>query len=183
VEACRAGDERAWAALIHKYRPLILSVPRRFGASPQDAADVFQTVCVELIRGLPRLQKSESVRSWLLTVASHESARWKQRQLKRLTREVDEIDSAVDTIGVPPARQLENQELAASIRTAVAKLPARQQELVRMLFFHDPPLEYGTVASRLGLATGSVGFMRARCLNRLRRLLSQPAGPMTAMRR
>lgn len=173
IDACRAGDERAWAVLVNKYRPLILSVPRRYGATPEDAADVFQTVCIELVRALPRLRKAESVRSWLMTVASHEAGRWKQSRNRRLLTEIKDVDGLADEFAATePA--FNGHELAASIRRAVEKLPHRQQQLVRMLFFHDPPVKYDTVASRLGLATGSVGFMRARCLKKLRGILYGP---------
>ena len=175
IEACRAGDERAWAVLVNKYRPLILSVPRRYGATPEDAADVFQTVCIELVRALPRLRKAESVRSWLMTVASHEASRWKQSRNRKLLREVTDVDGLPDTVGPTTWADIDGHELAASIRDAVEKLPHRQQQLVHMLFFHDPPLKYDTVASRLGLATGSVGFIRARCLKKLRGILSEPS--------
>jgi RNA polymerase sigma factor (sigma-70 family) len=177
IDACRAGDERAWAVLVNKYRPLILSVPRRYGAAPEDAADVFQTVCIELVRALPRLRKAESVKSWLMTVASHEASRWKQSRDRKLLREVKDVDGLADTADATSAA-LDDHDLAASIRNAVEKLPERQQQLVRMLFFHDPPLKYDTVASRLGLATGSVGFIRARCLKKLRVILSEPAAAL-----
>ena len=178
IEACRAGDEWAWTALVNKYRPLMLSIPRRYGASAEDAADVFQSVCLELFRALPRLRKADSVRSWLMTVASHEAYRWKRQQQKKRFREaIEDVDDLVDRSGAPPSASIDGQKLAASIRSAVGQLPQRQQLLVRMLFFHDPPLEYEAVASRLGLATGSVAFIRARCLKRLRGILSDPALP------
>ena len=53
----------------------------------------------------------------------------------------------------------------------VAKLPPRHRELVQLLFFEQPPLPYAEVARRLGLATGSIGFIRGRCLERLRKAL------------
>jgi RNA polymerase sigma factor (sigma-70 family) len=81
IDACLAGDEQAWATLIKKYRPLILSIPRRYGATAHDAADIFQVVCVELFTSLPRLRHIASVRAWLVTVTSHEAARWKARQI------------------------------------------------------------------------------------------------------
>ena len=42
VRACLDGDDDAWAALIDKYKRLIYSVPIKYGASPEDAADIFQ---------------------------------------------------------------------------------------------------------------------------------------------
>jgi DNA-directed RNA polymerase specialized sigma24 family protein len=43
--------------------------------------------------------------------------------------------------------------------------------LVQLLFFEQPPLPYAEVARRMGLATGSIGFIRGRCLEKLRKAL------------
>jgi RNA polymerase sigma factor (sigma-70 family) len=64
--------------------------------------------------------------------------------------------------------QLEQEQI---VRDVVAKLPPRHKELVQMLFFEQPPLPYAEVATRLGLATGSIGFIRGRCLDKLRKSL------------
>ena len=45
--------------------------------------------------------------------------------------------------------------------------------MIRLLFYHQPPLSYREVAERLGLATGSIGFIRGRCLKRLERALAK----------
>jgi DNA-directed RNA polymerase specialized sigma24 family protein len=42
-----------------------------------------------------------------------------------------------------------------------------------MLFFEHPPRPYEEVASSLGLAVGSIGFIRGRCLKKLRDLLTE----------
>jgi DNA-directed RNA polymerase specialized sigma24 family protein len=110
-----------------------------------------------------------------MTVASHEASRWKQSRNRKLFREVKDVDGLAETVAATSSLAINGHDLAASIRRAVAKLPHRQQQLVQMLFFHDPPLKYDTVASRLGLATGSVGFIRARCLKKLRGILSEPS--------
>jgi DNA-directed RNA polymerase specialized sigma24 family protein len=40
--------------------------------------------------------------------------------------------------------------------------------MIKMLFFESPPRLYEEVAKELGLATGSIGFIRGRCLKLLR---------------
>ena len=44
VEACLEGDQRAWDTLIGKYEKLIYAIPRKYHATPDDAADIFQAV-------------------------------------------------------------------------------------------------------------------------------------------
>lgn len=42
-----------------------------------------------------------------------------------------------------------------------------------MLFFEEPAKPYDDVAKSLGLATGSIGFIRARCLKQMMRALEE----------
>lgn len=45
--------------------------------------------------------------------------------------------------------------------------------MVHLLFFHQPPLPYKEVAERLGIAVGSIGFIRGRCLKKLQKQLEE----------
>jgi hypothetical protein len=45
--------------------------------------------------------------------------------------------------------------------------------MVRLLFFEIPPRPYETVAEELGMATGSIGAIRGRCLAYLRKHLEK----------
>jgi DNA-directed RNA polymerase specialized sigma24 family protein len=60
-----------------------------------------------------------------------------------------------------------------AVRDAMERLPPRCVEMIRMLFFEQPPVPYNEVAKRLGLATGSIGFVRSRCLHRLQEILQE----------
>jgi len=172
VSECLRGNEEAWAALIDKYKNLIYSIPIRYGASREDAADVFQAVCLELFSDLADLRKSASLRSWLITVATHKSFHWKQKQRHRSDREVSDVtpEDLGESIAAPP-QLIAEVEREQMVREAVARLPERCGEMVRLLFFEQPPLPYAEVARRLGLAVGSIGFIRGRCLKRLQKLL------------
>lgn len=174
VRACLDGDERAWDALIAKYKTLIYSIPSRYGAPPEDCADIFQAVCLELFTELPRLRKAGALRAWLISVTAHASLRWKRRVVRRNERERHEIaeDSVPADTALPPDLILE-VERAQMVRDAIAELQPRCREMIRLLFYHQPPIPYQDVAKRLGLATGSIGFIRARCLERLAKSLEK----------
>jgi RNA polymerase sigma factor (sigma-70 family) len=169
VQACLQGDQRAWEELIDKYKRLIYSVPLRYGASREDAADVFQSVCIEVFNSLNQLKNVGSLRSWLITVAVRQSYRWKKKQSNHVELDAMEPEVAEELAAVPEI--LEQVEQEQIVRDVVSKLSPRNAELVRLLFFEQPPLPYTEVARRLGLATGSIGFIRGRCLERLKKLL------------
>jgi RNA polymerase sigma factor (sigma-70 family) len=173
IQACREGDQEAWSVLIHRYRRLIYSIPARYGAQPADASDIFQAVCLELYAELPRLRKVESLRSWLIAVTAHQAFHWKKRAVKRAIREGSEIEPETAPADEPvPPQILEAAEREQVLRDAIRGLPPRCREMIRLLFYEDPPLPYAEVARRLGLATGSIGFIRGRCLKKLERVLA-----------
>ena len=59
------------------------------------------------------------------------------------------------------------------VREAIDRLPPRCREMIQLLFFEHPPVRYDELARRLNLATGSIGFIRGRCLKRLKKLLEE----------
>lgn len=172
VTKCLAGHEEAWTALIRKYKRLIYSIPFRYGMGADDAADIFQAVCLDLFTELENLRRIESLRSWIISVTVHKAYHWK-KQRRSSDVEIDALEQEqADAIGAtPPAGELERFEKEQIVREAVTQLPARCVEMVRLLFYREPPLAYVEVARRLGLATGSIGFIRGRCLQRLQRIL------------
>jgi DNA-directed RNA polymerase specialized sigma24 family protein len=77
-----------------------------------------------------------------------------------------------EEIAAAPMVLQEVQEEQA-VRDAILKLTPRCAELVKLLFYEQPPVPYNEVAQKLGLATGSIGFIRGRCLNRLQKILAE----------
>ena len=59
------------------------------------------------------------------------------------------------------------------IRTAVAALEDRCRKLLTLLFYQPDPPPYAEIAVTIGVTAGSIGPTRARCLQKLRRLLDE----------
>jgi RNA polymerase sigma factor (sigma-70 family) len=170
IQKCLDGEQEAWYTLIDRYRNLIFSIPVKYGFSPEDSAEVFQEVCLTLLRELPRLREPSTLAAWLIKVTSHRCMHWRARQARHLSTGVEAIDS---TIQEPPEDMLQEVERDQLLREAVPDLAERCQELIQMLFFTTPAVPYEEVARRLGVAKGSIGFLRKRCLARLRRILEE----------
>jgi RNA polymerase sigma factor (sigma-70 family) len=171
VEACLAGDERAWDALIEKYKRLIYGVLMRYRMPEEDAADIFQAVCVDLYTELGKLREVGALRGWLARVAANKCFHWRRRGISRPEEWLDE--QAHTAPAEADAAWLQTVEREQLVQQGIGRLSARCQELVRMLFFEDPPRPYDEVARQLGLATGSIGFIRSRCLAKLSTALEE----------
>ena len=172
VRGCRRGSEEAWAALLDKYKNLIFSIPIRQGIPRDDAADIFQRVSLLLLAELPRLREPAALPMWLIRVTSHECLRWRRQELPWAARDAEEMAHARHDPSSPDemVAQARQEQI---LREAVAALAPRCRQLIQMLFFDSPARPYQEVARSLGLATGSIGFIRGRCLARLRRQLEK----------
>jgi RNA polymerase sigma factor (sigma-70 family) len=172
VKQCLAGSEEAWSALIEKYKALIYSIPVKYGLPPHEATEVFQATCVELLTRLPDLRKPRALPKWLMQVAHHQCYRWKRQQQRVISRdaEPDLPEPVTPAIAENLVQQTQQEQL---LREAMASLTAQCKRLVELLFLETPPRPYTEVAEELGLAVGSIGFTRQKCIERLRRNLDE----------
>lgn len=173
IKACLKGDAEAWAALIDKYKNLIYSIPVKFGMY-QDAADIFQAVCVDLMSELQNLREHRALPKWLIQTCYHRCLQHRRLAGRHVELEPEHAEKPPDNADQPlPEQMLVQLEQEQLLRDVVAEMPDRCERMIQMLFFETPPRPYDEVAKELGLATGSIGFIRGRCLDQLRRQLEK----------
>jgi len=171
IKQCLKGNQAAWSALIDKYKNLVYSIPIKMGMY-QDAGDIFQAVCVDLLTELPKLREHRALPKWLMQTCYHKCLHYQRnanRQVELDPFEAENQESA-ETL---PEQMLVELEKEQSVRDAIAAISARCQQLIQMLFFELPPRPYDEIAKKLGLATGSIGFIRGRCLTRMKKQLEK----------
>lgn len=177
IEACLAGEHSAWDALISRYQRLIYSIPLKSKLSPDDAADIFQSVSLKLYEKLPTLRDHGKIGSWLITTARRECWRVAARNRREVphAESSDEDDSGtIPDIPAPAPHadeERETLERQQAVRQAVESLPERCRELLTMLFYQSDRLSYAEIARRMDMPVPSVGPTRARCLEKLKNLL------------
>ena len=174
VARCRAGDGRAWEALVKRYQRLVYTVVGRTGLDAHAAADVFQTVFTRLVQHLPRLSQPEKLQAWVVTTAKREALLARRIGLRTVstTREDDEAEFDLpDDAPLAEDALAELQQLDL-LRHGLDRLDERCRDLLLLLFRdEDDKLPYDEVGRRLGMPQGSIGPTRSRCLDKLRRLV------------
>jgi RNA polymerase sigma factor (sigma-70 family) len=179
VAACLEHDAKAWETLILRYQRLIYSIPVKQGFSSVDAADVFQSVCLILLKKLPSLRKQEKLFSWLMTTTTRECWRVAAQWRREAALETRDPDDAADKLDEMASQQplAEEQSLALEqqqiLRQAIDRLPERCRQLITLLFYHADELSYAEIAARLKIPVASMGANRARCLQRLKKDLEK----------
>jgi RNA polymerase sigma factor (sigma-70 family) len=176
IAECLEGDHTAWEVLIRRYQRLIYSIPIRARLSQEDAADIFQAVCLKLYEKLDSIRDSERISSWLITTTSRECWRIAARNRREGVPPVSDDDNNSRLMEIPATGLLADEEREAleqqqQVRQSVESLPDRCRELLRMLFYEKDELSYVDIAHRMKMPVPSIGPTRARCLEKLKKLL------------
>ncbi len=138
VEACLAGDSQGWEMLLQRYKRLIYSVPVLFGFDHDDRHEIFQIVCLEILKNMPSMRDAGKLRSWILTITIRESNDFLRRKCAEREKigaflENPRLERAVDTLSIYLAAEKE-----AILREAMAEMPLRCRRLIELLFFSEP---------------------------------------------
>jgi len=162
------GDQEAWNEIIERYAPLVWSICLRYQLDRQDIDDVGQSVWLLLVEHIGSIREAAALPGWLATTTKHECLRvlraGRRQEYPGLPPE-EQLPG--DPAAVTVEQELIEAERDAALRAALAELPDRCRELLTMLI-SDPPPAYAQISATLGIAVGSIGPTRARCLGRLR---------------
>ncbi len=168
VEACRRGDGQAWDELVGRYERLVFSVPLNFGLNRQDAADITQHTFIVLMENLHTIQEDGNLAAWLGTVARRHTWRLHERH-QRQAEEAEE--SAVSLPDMDADERRERWERLQWLHDGLSRLDEKCHKLLLVLYFETEEPVYSQVAAQLGMAVGSIGPTRARCLQKLKDFL------------
>lgn len=178
VRAAVDGDAAAWKGLVEGLSPLVWSVIRAHRMPEADGHEVFQTVWFRLAQHLRRIREPEKAGSWLATTARNECLKV-LRSASQLT-----VTSDPNLLDRPspeptPEQAVLDAEAEASASAQIRAVWAAFQGLsdncrrLLRLLMTTPPTSYQEVSAALGIAVGSIGPIRQRCLGRLRAALGE----------
>jgi RNA polymerase sigma-70 factor (ECF subfamily) len=188
LEKARRGDHLAVEELLARHRPYLRQLvelrldPR---LRPRvDASDVVQEAQLEAARRLEAYLEDPAMpfRLWLRRLAQDRLVMLRRFHLGASRRSVGREVALPDRSSLLLARSLMNggstpsqtcaqQELAARVRRAVARLPAADREILLMRTFEE--LSYDEVAYLLQVDPAAARKRHGRALLRLHKILSE----------
>ncbi|MHC4413814.1 MAG: RNA polymerase sigma factor [Planctomycetota bacterium] len=168
VQSCLAGSEAAWDELVERYGRLVYSIARRYGFSEADADDLFQNVFAILHRKLDSVRDYDRLSAWLIRTTHRECFRIGRRSGRHA-----ELDQSIVDPGAPAGEQAVAWERQHLVRQALARLGGQCEQLLTALFLASGQPSYQAIAERLGMKVGSIGPTRARCFEKLEKILKE----------
>jgi RNA polymerase sigma factor (sigma-70 family) len=167
-----AGDAAAWDHIIEQHSRLLWWIARSYRLDDSTAQDVAQTVWFQLKDRGRSIRDPKKLRGWLSTTARREALRQASRRdipTEDLGyAEADRYTGSVDEAVI-------DEELTGMVLAAFAQLPAKDQELLRLVT-DVPPKSYTEIAELLGKSHGYIGPSRQRAVARLRQILNDMGG-------
>ena len=184
VRSAVDGDAAAWKSLVEGLSPLVWSVVRSHRLSEADGHEVYHTVWFRFAQHLGRIRELEKAESWLASTTRHECLKRLRRLRPPTPTNNPQLLDRVSEERTPEPSFLDSEEAAAETERIrqmwqeFEDLGERCRQLLRMLM-GSPPHSYQEISAALGIAVGSIGPMRQRCLRRLRARVEARASSRT----
>jgi RNA polymerase sigma-70 factor, ECF subfamily len=168
LTAFRAGDSRAFEALVRRYQSPVLAIARRFAKDIDDAEDLAQRAFINAA-GRAGGWRGGSFKSWLFRIVVN-LAKNHLRDMARFDRS-EEARREAPAVQASAHEQLEHAERQRIVRQAIARLPRRQREV--LLLRIDGDLPFAEVAAALGITEVNAKVSFHHAVQRLKSWLGQ----------
>ena len=174
VEASQRGDREAFDTLVERYQRDIYRLCYRYVNDAQDANDMAQEVFLKAYKAIGRFRGDSSFSTWLYRIGVNTCLNFRSGRRP----EVEELSEALPDKGPGALAVLEQEERAASVRAAVARLPEKQRATLILKIYHE--LTHEEVAAIVGSSVGTVKANLFHALGNLRKMLRVGGEPGAA---
>jgi len=172
LASARAGDDRAFAALVERYESAVAATAAGMLGPGDDADDVGQEAFIRFHRSLDHFRGESSLKTYLVHIAmnlSLNALRRRRRSVFRfISRDETPIESAEPSVG--PDGNVDVEELRVLVRRAVSQLNEKHRAVVVLRMFDDCSTR--DAAKILGIPEGTVLSRLSRAMKELEALLA-----------
>jgi RNA polymerase sigma-70 factor, ECF subfamily len=168
VAAAKAGDPRAFDALVARYRKRIFALALHITGSASEADDIAQDVFLKAYRALAEFEGRSQFFTWLYRMAVNRSLNVRRDRARRGEDTAGdprlELAIAVDA-GSDPARVAELRQRYARLLRALDGLPLDMRTTVILVSLQG--LAYGEVAVVQKVSEGTIAWRMHEARRRL----------------
>jgi RNA polymerase sigma-70 factor (ECF subfamily) len=179
LDRVRAGDERAFEALVRRHGSRMLTVARRFLSCDQDSEDAVQDALISAYRSIGDFDGKSQLATWLHRITVNACLMKIRSRSRRPESSIDNLlpqfDDTGHRVSCDPAwsdgfDRLARNDLQRLVRACIDKLPAPYR--VVLLLRDIEELDTAETARRLKCSAASVKTRLHRARQALRTLLT-----------
>jgi RNA polymerase sigma-70 factor, ECF subfamily len=168
VAAAKAGDARAFEALVSRYRKRIFALALHITRSASEADDIAQDVFLKAFRALAEFEGRSQFFTWVYRMTVNRSLNVRRDRARRGENMLDdprlELAVAVDARS-DPAREAELRQTYARLLRALDSLPVDMRTTVILVSLQG--LSHGEVAVVQKVSEGTIAWRMHEARRRL----------------
>ena len=168
VEACQAGEERAFRLLYDHYAPLLLTMARRYTTHSEESEDILQEAFIKIFRNIKRYKSNGSFEGWIKRILINTAINHFHAQAR--IREQTSLDSAAvfQSEDADAIQRLSAEELISKVR----QLPDGYRMVFNLYVIEG--FDHQEIAKMMKI---SVGTSRSQLAKAKRKLQDMIRGP------
>jgi len=175
VASAKKGDNKAFEALLKKYRKSVYYMLLKMIKNPDDAEDLTQEAFAKAFNSIDKFDATYAFSTWLFRIATNnciDFIRKKRVQTVSIDQPMEGDDGSnirfdVKDENLDPNQTMLKKQRKKYLNMAIERLPEKYRTLVELRYFRE--LSYEEVAQELQIPLGTVKAQ----LFRARELLSQ----------
>ena len=168
VEAAKRGDDKAFEALVRRYRKRIYALALHMTRSASEADDITQEVFLKAYRALPQFEGRSQFFTWVYRMTVNRSLNAKRDRARRGEDTLDdprlELAIAVDARG-NPGREAELRQTYGRLLRALDQLPIEMRTSVILVSLQG--MSHGEVAIIQKVSEGTIAWRMHEARRRL----------------
>jgi RNA polymerase sigma-70 factor (ECF subfamily) len=162
IDQAVAGDEKAYARLLQRYRRPVYHMVLKMVRNVDDAEDLTIESFAKAFRSLSKFKKDFTFSTWLFRIATNNTIDYiRKKKVNTLSIENTFTDDDgqsvsidVEDVNNDPQEEAIRAQKEELIQVFVNMLPAKYQKLVRLRYFHE--LSYEEIAAEIEAPLGTV---------------------------
>ncbi|GLU53375.1 RNA polymerase sigma factor [Dyadobacter frigoris] len=165
LELLKNSDEEAFTELFDRHWERISMYVSRVIKCRDDAQDIVQEIFISIWRRRGDISLKSTFLAYLLKSARNLSIRYIEKNINR-ENFVESLSEQMQSVDLSAISALELQELEAKVDQAIAKLPAKMQQVYHLSRREN--LSYKDIAAQLGIAETTVKKQVSNALKQIR---------------
>src|SRR6187399_659469 len=157
IQRCLAGDQQAWEEIVRLHRRKVFNIAYKFVGRHDEAEDLTQDIFLRIFKALHTFDRRANFQTWLISISRNlciDHYRSLRKERETMARDVDANDLSPASPDRSPERRIEEHDVKALVRSALAELPAGLREAVVLRDLQE--FSYLEIAEKLRLPEGTV---------------------------
>lgn len=171
LKAIREGDEKAFKAIVEKYKTVIVNTCYAFVHNLDDAEDLAQEIFISFYQSIGKFRGDCSIATWLHRIAVNhciDHCKSLQKRVKKINVEEWNLTTELSSGDLLAWEHLAEDEMKELLHQAINTLPSRQRTALILNRYED--MSYQQIAEVMNISVSSVESLLFRAKNNLEKI-------------